>query len=437
MDAGRWGAPIFGGWRDTVLGTDCEVTKAIDGVERCMPTHAEVQSLAQFWGDAACTQPLAQAPRSPCGSDKYAVNRSDRRTYALKAPHTGAVYTNVGSACTLASQASSDLSYDFHTFDWTEVPPTVFGATEHHDTQVGGFIHQQYGFGDGSSLDLGTLAFPSRVCRPLGGLRSGTTHCLPTAAPAVAAVYSDAACTSRAYYWNRAPQDMSIASEIVTEDPSLCGTEFSVYTVDTTLASGPAAFKYYEKKLGTCTERTASQNAKLFRATPTSTYPTGTVEPDASTGRLGYLMWTGPDGISIPVANWDHVLGRECYALVGKDGVFRCIPYSLRRPKHLDFEQGYFSASCDSPHTEVAGACDGLPPVDNMLGQLAARPTKQSCDAVSTNVGWEVTTIGAEFTAYYATENACEAYPEAAYGYPVQRTVIDSSTFAALSEQIE
>jgi hypothetical protein len=222
-----------------------------------------------------------------------------------------------------------------------------------------------------------------------------------------------------------------------TDGPSLCGTALTVYTVTDTLWVGGGGAYYYEKVLGTCTGRVIPPGKATYAGTPTSPYPIGTVAPDASNGRLGYLMWTGPDGVSIPVANWDHALGRECYALVASDGVFRCLPHALLHPQSLSIEQGYSTSSCDgSPYGEFAGACDGVPPVSNQVGSDGRDPAEQSCD-LENGEGWDVSWSGAPFTAYYASETACVAYPETAFPARGLGSIIDPATFPALHEVIE
>ena len=42
--------PIFFGWRDTLLDTDCQSTTAADGADRCQPLHIRAD---QFYADAA------------------------------------------------------------------------------------------------------------------------------------------------------------------------------------------------------------------------------------------------------------------------------------------------------------------------------------------------------------------------------------------------
>jgi len=326
----------------------------------------------------------------------------------------------------------------YYTVSSVAEPPTLFAATQHTQKQVGDFVHQQSGFGDGSLLDLGTLALPKGTCGPLGGVRNGTTLCLPppASAPQATPVYTDAACTQRAFSVpvpSRLPPPPP-AAEFVVESPSLCGTEFTVFNNTGTVVKYGGTF--YRKVAGTCARDTVALTQAIITGSPSSDYPMGTVSPDAPSGRLGYLLWTGPDGMSIPVASWDHKLGRECFAQVASDGVFRCLPYVLSPRGSLFLTSAHITSSCEDPGAEVTGACDGVPPVTNRRGAYGLRPTGPSCDMLG-GVGLDVVWLGSPLTAYYQSETACIPYPETAYGYPGETAILDPALFAALQEMIE
>jgi len=96
------GEPVFGGWRDTQLDTDCESAMASDRVERCMPLHAQVDP-ARYHSDPLCSEPLAWAPTSPCGHDNYAVTSAPPYSaFRITGVYTGPVYfgsAGGGRAC--------------------------------------------------------------------------------------------------------------------------------------------------------------------------------------------------------------------------------------------------------------------------------------------------------------------------------------------------
>ncbi len=391
------GDPIFGGWRDTLLDTDCENAIAADGVERCMPVHARIETEESYAGgavyaDAACTQKLAIATAARCGRDRYAVTSATKPTlhaFPVGAVYTGPIWSNPG--CT---QRQPYLGVTLYPVGSTEEPATSFAATERYMTLVGGFLHEQYGFGDGSTLDLGILATESGSCRPDGGISSGTTACGPTSrAPALQLVFSDAACTRHALLaWRpggpKYPPQGTVARPFVSKQGQ-CPTAFTVWTAayDPPWKFSFGDVTYYD---GSCTAQHTDGWTKLYDVTPSppqSQFPTGTLAPTAPNGRLGYLMWTGPDGAAIPVANWDHQLGRACFALVGNDGAFRCLP----------------------PGGD--GTCNGQTPVHYVGDYSWETPTGPSCDLQGVGNGWSVEDSAGQ--------------------------TVDPSTFAALHEVIE
>lgn len=94
LDGG--GDPIFYGWHDSALATDCQPALASDGVERCMPFR---DLAGTIFSDAGCTQPLAVVYHGTCGSDAYAYDDSSGMVveYPIGGIYAGTVYANPGA----------------------------------------------------------------------------------------------------------------------------------------------------------------------------------------------------------------------------------------------------------------------------------------------------------------------------------------------------
>ena len=111
------GAKSFSGWHDTQLDLDCNFQLAGDGATRCLPTTDTFQTGAAYFGDAACTIPVAI--RSSCmGSEpKHILRYPDQTTCpagGYRVFQAGAKYMTgyfkSGANCT-ALTPSPTLSY--------------------------------------------------------------------------------------------------------------------------------------------------------------------------------------------------------------------------------------------------------------------------------------------------------------------------------------
>lgn len=432
------GDPIFGGWRDTLLDTNCESALAADGVERCLPRHAEI--MVDKFADASCTQPLAWAPASRCGGDKFAVDRDTSdppkplRAFRVLAVHTGTVFIPGTAGCAPLASPGPGTWYTLG----SEEPPASFAATENREVQVGDFVHRVQAFADGSSVDQRVLRISGHTCVPTGGISAGTTGCRPSAASLVTPVYSDSTCTQRAFVWSnpyvRFDQPLPPIDELVVDEATaLCGPgarAFSVFDHPNLVARNHPgqSHLYYVKEQGMCTSQELGIGGALFTATPSSRYPTGTIAPSAVTGRLGYLMWTGPDGVSVPIASWDHQLHRECLALIANDGTFRCMPQQPQR---------VVAKACDtSARLESFGYCDGVLPV-KLGDDIRDNPSGPSCDEPWFGGGWSVhVSEDPPYVVNHTTEAGCEPFSDRA-AYAGGLTTIAPGAFAALQEMIE
>lgn len=294
------------------------------------------------------------------------------------------------------------------------------GVHVHQDSyqnrQVGSFLHTFRKWPDGSEYDDNIFATGTGPCAPNGGVASGTTECLPTSDQALLPVYTDAGCTQRAFLWSGSGISPVTNGEFIVMKPTLCGHPFDYYKT----GSDVTGASYYRLSLGTCTSNTTPTNAHLFAGVPTATpYPSGTVAPGPVRGRLGYLYWTGSDGIAIPVAYWDHQLGRSCWPFLASDGIFRCLP---RRPLLVD---GFPNATCSNATTQIAGNCYGDVPVNS--------PSYPSCDDQWGNV----TEMPALPTGSYLDETVCAPYSGTSYLVGGNNGTLAPSTFEQLTEAIE
>jgi hypothetical protein len=403
------GDPIFAGFRDTVLDTDCQGIAAADGIERCLPIHIDSST---YFSDAGCTQPLAVIFGSPCGHDRYASSRDTaQRTHVfpIGGLYTGPIYDS-RAGCTMQGIPAGSTP---HVLAGGEAAPSQFAATSYQNVMVGGYLHVFVGYGDGSSLFYGTIANSLGACKPVGG-ELGTTQCRPTSALALQPVYSDAACSQRAYL----AADPTPITTFLVDDLELCGRTSKTYQV-TANVTGPF---YWVSKPGGCTQTTTPTTGRLYTATQIADpYPTGTVAPGPRRGRLGKLMWTGDDGIAIELAYWDHQLHRSCYPFTGGDGRFRCLP---RQPKLV---RAYESSTCSGTNADVASSCYGVPPLDG--------PPYASCD----DQAWQVRELPMIGAASVIDETACRplSAPGGVYEEGTGSVVIPAATFPELVETIE
>jgi len=209
------------------------------------------------------------------------------------------------------------------------------------------------GFSDGARRELGSIISPAGDCFPQGNAL-GTTRCVPPLTRAVA-VYSDGACTQRAYYWPRQSYDSATTSLLVVDDVAACQATFKTYGV----TSDITAPTYYEQTPGGCASRTAAAGSRLYTAVETATeYPDGTVVAGPRRGRLGYLYWVGPDGEAIATRYYDHDLQLPCTPMNATDGRLRCLPSKAA------LQTVYPDASCGGTPEALEAACFPGTPVD-------------------------------------------------------------------------
>lgn len=134
----RWlaaddGARHFAGWRDRERDAECSFQRAQDGQMRCLPSSAAMN--ASWFGDAACTKPLAytskgcEVPQTAALTEKYCAGvAAPTRVFALGAPYRGAsVYTKSSSGCTASPAQGFAESYDLYTVG-AEIAPDAFVA---------------------------------------------------------------------------------------------------------------------------------------------------------------------------------------------------------------------------------------------------------------------------------------------------------------------
>ncbi|MGE5186189.1 MAG: hypothetical protein ACM31C_29240 [Acidobacteriota bacterium] len=396
--------PIFAGWRDTMLDTDCVLSAASDGKDRCMPNHTRGD---QYYADAACTVPLAWIESSPCGHDGYAYFLDATSLFhelPIGAVYTGPVYKP--GPCTPTTAPATGTLYS----TGAEVPASAFGATRYSSAVVGKYTHEYAGYSDGSNQDLGVLSFNRGSCRPDGGVASGVTHCMPSSDPVLVPVYGDAGCSQRVYY---SAAGTVPSPEFIVDETALCGPSYTLYEVVANVTTA----SYWTLGATGCAMQ-ATGTGTLFTANAHDIYPTGSVAPDARTGRLGTLYWTADDGIPMPLANWDHDLNRSCWPFIAQDGAFRCLP---RQAKNVT---AYPDATCAGTAQTVLGNCYGLDPV---LG-----PTYPSCD----DGPWTVKTVGPLAGVSYQDEATCSSLGSA-YDATATTGTQPPAMFVQLTEVIE
>ncbi|MDB4959517.1 MAG: hypothetical protein JWO36_7086 [Myxococcales bacterium] len=402
------GDPVFAGFRDTLLDTDCASAPAADGIERCVPNHANAQT---FYSDATCTQRLAQSYASPCGHDRFASvtdTNGNLHIYPFAALYTGIAY-DVRAGCTNQGVPPNSVLHQVG----TEMPPTMFAKAVYEDRLVGDNSHVFLGFGDGSSLDLGTLAFQTGSCSPKGAGELGVTQCRDTSPP-LQPVFADAGCTQRGFLAG----DLAVISRFHVDDITLCGRHSTNYGVIGTFVTPT----YWTRDTTGCVTHAIPATSSLYAAAQVADpYPTGTTAPGPRHGRLGNLYWTTSDGISISIATWDNDLQQSCVPFMGTDGVFRCLP---RQPKLVD---AFSNTACMGPMTQLAAACYGVPPLDG--------PNYTTCD----DPGWEVRDLATVPSAQILDEAVCRPLvaPGSVYQHRTGSVVIPPATFPELVETIE
>jgi hypothetical protein len=125
------GARSFTGWRDTQLDLDCNFQLAGDGVMRCLPTTELFDNGVGYFGDAACSIPVAI--RSSCfGPEPKHILRypsptcpitTGYRVHAAGAKYT-TTYARSGANC-----VATGLSFTAYAIGAEVAPSTFQSAT--------------------------------------------------------------------------------------------------------------------------------------------------------------------------------------------------------------------------------------------------------------------------------------------------------------------
>lgn len=109
------GAKSWNGWRDTLLGLDCNFLLASDGQMRCLPTAVSV-GIGAYYLDASCINEVGYTS-STCGVPEFALVMTSssgciKYSMAIYRPtkHTGDVYSKASDGtCSKASLGTSTL----------------------------------------------------------------------------------------------------------------------------------------------------------------------------------------------------------------------------------------------------------------------------------------------------------------------------------------
>jgi hypothetical protein len=223
-------------------------------------------------------------------------------------------------------------------------------------------------------------------------------------------VYRDSGCTQRAYYTT----DSAPSNEFIVNDTTLCGVAFTTYGT-TAVLPGP---NYYTLGTTGCSLQSVGSGT-LVTGSVVDPYPHGTIAVSPRRGRIGYLTWDAGDGILMPLAEWDHDLGRSCRPFIAQDGIVRCLP---RTPREITASP---DGACSATPKMVAGDCYGLNPVDGV--------TYASCDdgAVAIHMLAPIAALS------YQNEATCVSLGSGYDPSAITGTVVPATTFAALTEMIE
>lgn len=404
------GDPYFIGWRDTQLGMDCQNAIAADGVERC--AHVDVR--AKIFSDASCTTRLALARSSTCGGAlshaAFTDAQGDWHVHTIGAPYTGATYDNE-SGCVLAGVPSGAT---VHTLG-PEVPAAQMAAAEYTNRPVGDFSRVMQGFGDGATVEIGSITVAAGACAPRdNGL--GPSRCRPFL-PRTDPVFADAACSQPAFLWDRAALENAPTTRFFVRDLAACSNDHALYDVTSELA----ATSYYRRTAATCEAIAMPSAARLYTGSQVASnpYPVGTIVPGPRRGRLGYLYWVATDGIPLAVTYYDHDLGVPCKPFNTSDGTLRCLP-SMPTPHGL-----HANSTCTGQELEMTPSCFGSTPYDG--------PDYTSCIDQ-----WNVRTLSLIGTTVSRQAATCQTFDHAAgfYGSPAGAE-LPPSMFAQLTEIVE
>lgn len=277
------GDPIFIGWYDAMLGTDCQPAVSADGSERCMPLGEG----DTWYADSACTQRLAGVYPGSCKHDTYVSAFVGGQAHAypvLSTVFTGQAYRDVGGGSCVPDNPPAEL----HQVG-SEVAPAMF-VTSGYSTQVhGAYTEEVNVFGDGAREELRALTFDSGSCRPFAN-DLGSAPCRASTRRGEP-VYLDGACTQPGLLWARQPDDPPQVTQLNVFPPQACDMQYDLYDVIADV-TGP---KYYTKDPIGCISHTTPPGAVLYTATKTTNpYPVGTVVRGPRRGRLGRLYWIAP-----------------------------------------------------------------------------------------------------------------------------------------------
>lgn len=405
------GDPIFVGWHDTLMQTDCQSYIMADGVERCVPVEVVA---AKHFADAACSTAVGvvRATRR-CGQYRFAFLLGlDGRghVFPFGAPHTGTVY-DVNEGCTPTSNVGSAYVLG------PETPPDMFLATRYENVPVGDYLQIRIGFSDGSwSMGPSLHRGDGSECQP--GLQPpGSAACVPLEDTVVEAVYADAACTQRAFFWDRGASDVPDLTVMMVEEQRACSRSATAYDVVAALAQTT----YYVRTLGACVARTRVAEDRLYTGAERAPFPVGTMAATTGAGRVGSLVWLGPDGVRLPQGAYDRELGLPCRHFVARDGVLRCLP---RFPRTV---RASTDAACGTVQ-ELAAACHGTPPL--------AGPSYASCED---QLFTDVVAFDARFATAYVDDETCTELemPGGAYQVPSGGSALAPSSFPEVVEIIE
>jgi hypothetical protein len=351
------------GWHDNQLGVDCDFFAYIHGRQhRCIPA---VGTPSQFFGDAACTEPLYEA-----GSFQYLVRPQndvctvDPEFFTMgAAADPSGIFNRSNGAC-VAVQVSAQL---FHA--GPAVPSTTFaGATERPDDAGQLWLQAD----DGARMPWGGWR-DSRAVEPTRTV-DGKLRWAPwiVAYAGLASGFSDAACTMDA-----AGVTTDIAycpvDAVLQFTQGSCGYSVSFSQVGPTLAT------VYRQAAGACS---AASSLPGFRD-----YGVGAPIADAAFPEVGEVL-EGDGLVKVHHATLDgHPIlqtgvdiqfgshgpppidtfidaqsGMPCELLTAADGKTRCFPHPLSD------DLLFADAACTQPVLPFTPGCDDLPKIRTYKG---------------------------------------------------------------------
>ncbi|MGH7434680.1 MAG: hypothetical protein ACRENE_03320, partial [Polyangiaceae bacterium] len=107
--AGADGSKSYSSMHDTQLNLDCYFSAASDGTSRCLPTGSA--TIALFFGDSGCTQPLAYTPTGCAGGTPTYGGKTGAScpyattVYSILGAFSGTAYEGSPASCIAASSA--------------------------------------------------------------------------------------------------------------------------------------------------------------------------------------------------------------------------------------------------------------------------------------------------------------------------------------------